>query len=156
MRFPEIRQVRAFVVRGGGADYHDQGDGHWIADHIATPMARYPDYRQSRRSFIAASEAAGGDVISRVHPAKTTDGKPLFCDSVALGPRDGVRALLLIDGDDGAVTGLLPRIAELPKGARLVAVHALDPYTHAWCRPGEPGTGPIRHWPQSLPKTCRG
>src|SRR5262249_26322685 len=43
--------VRAFVVRGGGADYHDQSGGHWIDDHIATPMARYPEYRQSRQSF---------------------------------------------------------------------------------------------------------
>ena len=51
MAFPKIKQVRAFVVRGGGADYHDQGGGHWIDDHIATPMARYPEYRQSRQSF---------------------------------------------------------------------------------------------------------
>jgi len=46
-----IRHVRAFVARGGGADYHDQGSGHWIDDHIATPMSKYPAYRQSRQSF---------------------------------------------------------------------------------------------------------
>jgi L-rhamnonate dehydratase len=46
-----IRQVRALVVGGGGADYHDQGEGHWITGHIATPMARYPEYRASRTSF---------------------------------------------------------------------------------------------------------
>jgi L-rhamnonate dehydratase len=46
-----IRHVRAFVVRGGGGDYHDQGAGHWIDDHIATPMSRYPEYRKSRQSF---------------------------------------------------------------------------------------------------------
>lgn len=51
MSMPTIKAVRAFIVRGGGADYHDQSDGHWIDDHIATPMARYPEYRQSRRSF---------------------------------------------------------------------------------------------------------
>jgi L-rhamnonate dehydratase len=51
MAMPTIKHVRASVVRGGGADYHDQVDGHWIDDHIATPMARYPEYRQSRRSF---------------------------------------------------------------------------------------------------------
>lgn len=54
-RLPRIKHVRAFVVKndgtGGGADYHDQGDDHWIDDHIATPMAKYPEYRQSRRSF---------------------------------------------------------------------------------------------------------
>src|ERR1035437_75166 len=46
-----IRQVRAFVFRGGGGDYHDQGSGHWIDDHIATPMGKYPEYRESRQSF---------------------------------------------------------------------------------------------------------
>lgn len=51
MAMPTIKQVRAFTVRGGGADYHDQAAGHWIDDHIATPMARYPEYRASRRSF---------------------------------------------------------------------------------------------------------
>lgn len=47
----KIAQVRAFVARGGGADYHDQAGFHWIDDHIATPMARYPEFRASRRSF---------------------------------------------------------------------------------------------------------
>ena len=51
MIIPTIRQVRAYTVRGGGADYHDQGGEHWIDDHIATPMSKYPQYRQSRQSF---------------------------------------------------------------------------------------------------------
>ena len=51
MSMPTIAQVRAFTVRGGGADYHDQGADHWIDDHIATPMARYPEYRKSRAVF---------------------------------------------------------------------------------------------------------
>jgi L-rhamnonate dehydratase len=51
MARPTIKHVRAFIVRGGGADYHDQGDGHWIDDHIATPMARYPEYRKCRHSI---------------------------------------------------------------------------------------------------------
>ncbi|HVZ98988.1 MAG TPA: L-rhamnonate dehydratase [Caulobacterales bacterium] len=80
MKFPVIRQVRAHVVRGGGADYHDQSDGHWIDDHIATPMARYPEYRQSRRSFginvlgtlVVEIEAADGTVGFAV----TTGGEP--------------------------------------------------------------------------------
>jgi L-rhamnonate dehydratase len=46
-----IAEVRAYTVRGQGADYHDQGRGHWIDDHIATPMSVYPEYRQSRQSF---------------------------------------------------------------------------------------------------------
>ncbi len=46
-----IAQVRAYTTRGKGADYHDQSGYHWIDDHIATPMAVYPEYRQSRQSF---------------------------------------------------------------------------------------------------------
>ena len=51
MSTPKIRHIRAYTVRGGGADYHDQIGEHWIDDHIATPMSKYPAYRQSRRSF---------------------------------------------------------------------------------------------------------
>ena len=80
MTFPLIRQVRAFVIRGGGADYHDQAGSHWIDDHIATPMSRYPEYRQSRRSFginvlgtlVVEIEAADGTVGFAV----TTGGEP--------------------------------------------------------------------------------
>ena len=80
MSFPSIKQVRAFVVRGGGADYHDQGSGHWIDDHIATPMSRYPEYRQSRQSFginvlgtlVVEIEASDGTVGFAV----TTGGEP--------------------------------------------------------------------------------
>lgn len=75
-----IRQVRAFVVRGSGADYHDQAEGHWIDDHIATPMSRYPEYRQSRQSFginvlgtlVVEIEATDGTVGFAV----TTGGEP--------------------------------------------------------------------------------
>lgn len=51
MSSTRIRDVRAFYLHGGGADYHDQAGGHWIDDHIATPMAKYPAYRSSRQSF---------------------------------------------------------------------------------------------------------
>ena len=49
---PKIAQVRAFTVAAkGGADYHDQEGYHWIDDHIATPMAKYPGYADSRRQL---------------------------------------------------------------------------------------------------------
>lgn len=48
---PCIAAIRALVVRGGGADYHDQPSGHWIDSQIATPMSKYPEYRALRRSF---------------------------------------------------------------------------------------------------------
>ena len=80
MSLPRIAHVRAYVVRGGGADYHDQGGGHWIDDHIATPMSRYPQYRQSRQSFginvlgtlVVEIEAEDGTVGFAV----TTGGEP--------------------------------------------------------------------------------
>lgn len=98
MAMPTIKHVRAFTVRGGGADYHDQGDGHWIDDHISTPMARYPEYRQSRQSFginvlgtlvveIEASDGrvgfavtTGGDIgcfIVEKHLARFLEGRPV-------------------------------------------------------------------------------
>jgi L-rhamnonate dehydratase len=80
MAVPTIREVRAFVTRGGGGDYHDQGKGHWIDDHIATPMAKYPEYRASRQSFglnvlgtlIVEVEASDGTTGFGV----TTGGEP--------------------------------------------------------------------------------
>ncbi len=80
MALSRIKHVRAFTVRGGGADYHDQAEGHWIDDHIATPMARYPQYRQSRQSFginvlgtvVVELEAENGTIGFAV----TTGGEP--------------------------------------------------------------------------------
>jgi L-rhamnonate dehydratase len=80
MAVPTIREVRAFVTRGGGGDYHDQGKGHWIDDHISTPMAKYPQYRASRQSFginvlgtlIVEIEASDGTIGF----AATTGGEP--------------------------------------------------------------------------------
>ena len=68
------------MARGGGADYHDQSGCHWIDDHIATPMSRYPEYRQSRQSFginvlgtlVVEIEAEDGTVGFAV----TTGGEP--------------------------------------------------------------------------------
>jgi len=101
------------------------------------------DYRQARRNFIAACEKAGIDSIARVHPkAKGPDGKPLFIDCAAMGPRDARRALLLIAGTHGVegyfgsavLTGLLHQGLAPPAGARIVLVHALNPYGFAWNR----------------------
>lgn len=50
MGLSKIKHVRAYIVRGGGADYHDQPGPHWIDDHIASPMSKYEEYRASRKS----------------------------------------------------------------------------------------------------------
>lgn len=48
---PRIKALRALTIRGGGGDYHDQEKGHWIDGRIATPMSKYPAYREERNSF---------------------------------------------------------------------------------------------------------
>jgi L-rhamnonate dehydratase len=80
MTTPTISHIRAFTTRGGGADYHDQPDTHWIDGSIATPMSRYPDYRAHRRLFglnvlgtvVVEVEASDGTVGFAV----TTGGEP--------------------------------------------------------------------------------
>jgi L-rhamnonate dehydratase len=80
MSFPRIASVRALVVKGGGADYHDQARGHWIDGQIATPMSIYPEYRATRSSFglnvlgtvVVEAEAEDGSV----GVGTTTGGPP--------------------------------------------------------------------------------
>lgn len=80
MKQTMIRQVRAYVVPDGGGDYHDQKQGHWIDDHVASPMAKYLAYRQSRQAFglnvlgtlVVEIEADNGVVGFAV----TTGGEP--------------------------------------------------------------------------------
>jgi L-rhamnonate dehydratase len=98
MAQPTVKHLRAHTVRGGGADYHDQIGDHWIDDHIATPMSKYPEYRQSRRSFgidvlgtvvveaessdgtIGFAVTTGGDIgayIIEKHFARFVEGRPI-------------------------------------------------------------------------------
>jgi L-rhamnonate dehydratase len=54
MKSSTIREVRAFIIDPGeaGADYHNQGKGHWIVDTpIASPMSVYDEYKYSRTSW---------------------------------------------------------------------------------------------------------
>ena len=109
-----------------------------------SPESHFPqDYRGARKAFIAACEARGVDVVSRVHPcAKGPDGKPLFLDACAQGPRTAQKALLLICGThgvegyfgSGVMTGLLRNGIAPPPDARLVMIHALNPFGFAWNR----------------------
>jgi len=104
---------------------------------MMAPAAESP-YRAHRRAFIAACEAAGVDAIARVHPARGPDGKPLFMDSAAMGPRHAPRAVLLVSRDAAGsriLTELVRGGVLPPPDARLVLVHALDPAAFA----GVPG-----------------
>ena len=95
----------------------------------------HANYRTARKAFIKACDKVHADAISRVHPKLPgPDGKPLFIDSVALGPRRAKKAALVIaDGADAseALTALLEAGVAPPEDARLVLVHAFDPFSFA-------------------------
>lgn len=106
------------------------------------PAPLFPkDYRSARKAFITACTRAHADSIARVHPkASGPRGNPLFLDCVALGPRDATKALLVVAGSDGreirqssaVLTGLLDGMVRPAPDARLVLVHALNPFGAAW------------------------
>src|ERR1700744_2586397 len=110
-----------------------------------SPEDHFPsDYRAARHAFIQAAEAPGLDIPPRVHPTATgPDGKPLFMDVAEIGPRKAKTALLLMSATHGAEgyfgsgveTGFL-RGGKLvpPKGAKIVVLHAVNPYGFAWDR----------------------
>ncbi|MEA1263456.1 L-rhamnonate dehydratase [Microbacterium sp. STF-2] len=140
---PTIREVRAYTVRGGGADYHDQEADHWIDDHIATPMSVYPEYRQSRQSLglnvlgtlVVEIEASDGTVgfsvttageigafIVEKHLARFLEGRKItdieriwdqMYKSTLYYGRRGV-VLNAISGVDLALYDLLGRVRQVP------------------------------------------
>jgi hypothetical protein len=102
-------------------------------------------YRAARRAFIAACEKMHIDTVARLHPAKGPDGKPLFMDCAALGPRFATRAVLVV-GFDAAGSDLLTQLVTLvapPVDARLVLVHGFDPAGFAGVQ-GDPA------WPPAM------
>jgi len=89
-------------------------------------------YRTARRAFIAACEKAHVETVSRLHPARGPDGKPLFMDSAAVGPRHATKAVLVAAYDAPGSEVLIALLGHsLPPGAQLVLVHALDPAAFA-------------------------
>ncbi len=103
------------------------------------------NYREGRAAFIKAADKAGMDITTRVHPtAKGPRGRPLFMDVACAGDRAAKRALMLISGThgvegyfgSGVQTGLLrDGIAKrVPKGVKLIVLHALNPFGFAWDR----------------------
>ncbi|ALM54294.1 L-rhamnonate dehydratase [Halomonas huangheensis] len=148
MSMPTIKQVRAYTVRGGGADYHDQGDGHWIDSQISTPMSKYPEYRMTRKSFglnvlgtlVVEVEASDGTVgfavttageigayIVEKHLARFLEGQRVtdiekmwdqMFNATLFYGRKGV-VLNTISGVDLALWDLLGKIRQEPVHAML-------------------------------------
>jgi len=102
-------------------------------------------YRAARRAFIAACESAHIDTVARLHPAKGPDGKPLFMDCAALGPRRAAKAVLIVAYDAAGTDVLIALLREppLPAETRLVLVHAPDPASFAGVA-GDPA------WPPAM------
>lgn len=99
-----------------------------MATSSESPLAACQAYRAARRAFITACEAAQVDNIARLHPARPADGKPLFMDSAALGPRLAERAVLAVARESTGASLLTGLLKQKPSaGARLVLVHACDP-----------------------------
>lgn len=138
-----VRHVRAYTVRGGGADYHDQAEGHWIDGQIATPMARYPEYRATRSSFglnvlgtlvveveaddgtVGFAVTTGGEIgafIVERHLARFVEGAPvtaverMWDQMFHASLFYGRRGIVLncISGVDLALYDLLGRLREEP------------------------------------------
>ena len=103
-------------------------------------------YRAARRAFIAACEKAHVETVARLHPAKAPDGKPLFMDCAAMGPRDAAKAVLVAGYDAKSSETMIALLSrKLPAGAKLVLVHALDPAAFAGIA-GDPA------WPAAMLK----
>jgi hypothetical protein len=114
-----------------------------MATPSESPLKQAQAYRAARRAFIAACEKAHVDSIARLNPARGADGKPLFMDAAALGPRHAAKAVLVIArrAEGAAVITELLRAGLTPPGqTRVVLVHALEPaaFAGAEATPGWP------------------
>ena len=108
------------------------------------PEHHFPsDYRTARASFIEAAAARDIGTTARLHPtAKSRDGKALFLDTATVGAREAKKAVLLISAThgvegyfgSGVQTGLLREGIAAPGNAKIVMLHALNPYGFAWDR----------------------
>ena len=103
-------------------------------------------YAEARTKFLAATEAAGLDAESHLHPMLGRDGEALAMDVVRDGPKDA-RSLLIISSachgvegycGSGVQTLLLNdaawRAAVRDSGVAVLYVHALNPYGFSWWR----------------------
>lgn len=103
-----------------------------------------PDYPAARRKFLEAAASAGAEVTSHVNPVMGPDGSELACDVATLGPADAKQVLMINSGTHGAegffgsavqISWLRNRgLHPLPSDAKVVLVHAINPYGFAWVR----------------------
>lgn len=97
-------------------------------------------YEEARRKFIAAAQAAGLAVESKVHPSRGAQGEELAMDVARDGPPDAANVLLITSACHGVegFCGSGVQVAALhdadwrararERGVAVVYVHALNPY----------------------------
>jgi hypothetical protein len=97
-------------------------------------------YEEARRKFIAAAEAAGLAVESKVHPLRGAQGEELAMDIAREGPSDAANVLVTTSACHGVegFCGSGVQVAMLrdaswrararERGIAVVHVHALNPY----------------------------
>jgi hypothetical protein len=103
-------------------------------------------YAQARAKFLAAAEAAGLDVESKLHPLRGRDGEALAMDLALDGARDAERLLLIssachgVEGfcGSGVQVALLNddawRRAVHDAGVAVLYIHGLNPHGFSWWR----------------------
>jgi hypothetical protein len=103
-------------------------------------------YAEARAKFLAAAEAAGLDLHSRVHPLRGRDGEELAMDVARFGPHDAGSLLVVtsachgVEGfcGSGVQNALLADAAFHARahaaGVAVLYVHALNPYGFSWLR----------------------
>lgn len=100
------------------------------------------DYFEARARFISAANRAGAQMSQIPIRAQGPAGEPLIIDIAWLGDRSPERAMIHASGIHG-VEGfagsaiqlrLLENPPEVPEGAAVIFVHALNPYGMAWLR----------------------
>lgn len=109
-----------------------------VSDYFAA------DYGEARGKFLDAALSAGASIASHQHPQPGPDGEPLFVDVARIGPDDADKMFMTISATHGVegfcgsgvqIGSLKEGIhRNLPDGAALVMVHALNPYGFAWLR----------------------
>jgi hypothetical protein len=104
----------------------------------------YPD---ARARFVNSVTDTGARTSTEPHPLTGPDGGPLAIDVAEWGPPDAAEVVLVVSGTHGIEgfcgsamqSGWIDAHADLlrsgpPRAARLVMVHAFNPFGFAWSR----------------------
>lgn len=114
---------------------------------MIAPDPHFPSsYAEGRGRFLAAAAGRGARIERFVHPMRGADGEELAADVATLGPKDAACVLLLHSGTHGVEgycgSGLQHALLSgggelddaLAAGARVVMLHALNPWGFSWRR----------------------